>query len=463
MNSRSFLIKVFILLTDFVLIDLAWKLSHYITVNRAFTYQEPDLSFFFIFNLSWTCISLFFRIYERDQILDFKLYFQNLIISILVHLGFILLYTEVFSKEFVTKTYLAYTYLIGFFGMTAFRFIATRLYNYYTRLSYRIRRIVVVGRSNSADELYDFFNSQEAKVFRYMGFKEDWLNDENKIDLDSIRPKLEELKRFCTLKNIKELYLTLPLTCQELIEDLALFADDNFIHFRMVPNFGVLEQKALTVDFFGHVPILSLRAEPLKLLINRLVKRAFDIFFSLMVLLLIFPILFPIIALLIKVESRGPIFFKQKRSGRENKEFDVYKFRTMTVNRDSDAKQATKGDKRITKIGGILRKTSLDEFPQFINVLLGHMSVVGPRPHMLKHTEEYSQIIDRFLYRHFILPGITGYAQINGFRGGTETPGSMKKRIEYDNWYIENWSLMLDIKIIFLTVWNIIAGEENAY
>ena len=322
---------------------------------------------------------------------------------------------------------------------------------------------MVVGTGNAADELYDFFNGQEAKVYRFMGFKDDWLNDEDKIDLHLVREKLEELKRFCLQRDIKEIYLSLPLTSLELIEELAAFTDDNFIHFRIVTDFGVLEQKTVAVDFFGNIPILSLRTEPLKLLINRITKRVFDIFFSGMVILLIFPILFPIIAILIKLESRGPVFFKQKRSGRENKEFLCWKFRSMTVNRDSDSKQATKGDARITKVGGFLRKTSLDEFPQFINVFLGHMSVVGPRPHMLKHTEEYSQVISKFLYRHFVLPGITGYAQINGFRGGTENPNMMKKRIEYDTWYIENWSLLLDIKIIFLTVWNIVAGEENAY
>jgi len=463
MGSKSFLIKVFLFITEYIIIDLSGKLAYYMTINRSFNYEEPYLSFFLIFNLSWMCTSLFSGVYDRGKILDFKVYFQNILVAILIHILFIGVYIYGLNIHFISKTQLFYSYLFATFGVIAFRFMATRIYNYYVSLAYHIRRIVVVGNSDAANELYDFFNAQESNVFRFMGFKEDWLNDQDKIDIESVREKLQELKRFCLSKEIKEIYLSLPLTSQELIDDLAAFTDNNFIHFRIIPDFGVLEQKAVTVDFFNHIPILSMRTEPLKLLINRITKRIFDIFFSSMVILIIFPILYPLIAILIKLESRGPVIFKQKRSGRENKEFTVYKFRTMTVNKASDTQQAKKGDARITKIGAILRKTSLDEFPQFINVLLGHMSVVGPRPHMLKHTEEYSKIVNKFLYRHFVTPGITGYAQINGFRGGTETVDLMQKRIEYDNWYIENWSLGLDIKIIFLTVWNIVSGEENAY
>jgi exopolysaccharide biosynthesis polyprenyl glycosylphosphotransferase len=192
-------------------------------------------------------------------------------------------------------------------------------------------------------------------------------------------------------------------------------------------------------------------------------KRAFDIVFSVLVISLIFPILFPILAILIKLSSKGPVFFKQLRTGKDNNSFYCYKFRTMRINQDSDKKQACKNDNRITKIGAFMRKTSLDELPQFFNVLQGDMSVVGPRPHMLLHTEEYSKIIDSFMVRHFVKPGITGWAQVNGYRGNTEAPELMAKRVAYDTWYLENWSLWLDITIIFKTVFNIFQGEENAF
>jgi putative colanic acid biosynthesis UDP-glucose lipid carrier transferase len=196
---------------------------------------------------------------------------------------------------------------------------------------------------------------------------------------------------------------------------------------------------------------------------DRVVKRLFDIAFSLFVIVFIFSWLYPILALLIKLESPGPVIFKQERSGRNNVQFYCYKFRSMRVNDECHLKQASKNDCRITRIGRILRKTSLDELPQFFNVLLGNMSVVGPRPHMLKHTEHYREVVDQYMVRHYMKPGITGWAQVNGYRGETIELGLMEKRVEHDIWYMENWSALLDIKIVMLTVLNVIKGEKNAY
>lgn len=205
------------------------------------------------------------------------------------------------------------------------------------------------------------------------------------------------------------------------------------------------------------------RRDPLNLFFNQQVERVFDIMFSLLVIITLFPVIVPTVAFAIRIDSKGPVFFRQLHLGKNGSPFWCFKFRTMTINGDSDKKQATQNDPRITKVGAFLRKSSLDEFPQFYNVLIGDMSVVGTRPHMLKHTEEYSPIIDEFKIRHFINSGITGYAQVNGFRGETKNNFLMNKRVECDNWYLENWSLSLDLKIIFLTVINAIRGEKNAY
>jgi len=197
--------------------------------------------------------------------------------------------------------------------------------------------------------------------------------------------------------------------------------------------------------------------------LNRFIKRVFDIGFSLFVILFVFSWLFPILAILIKTSSPGPIFFVQTRSGRDNEPFNCYKFRSMRVNSDSDSKQATKDDVRKTKVGAFLRRTNLDELPQFFNVILGNMTIVGPRPHMLKHTEEYSKLIDQFMVRHFLKPGITGWAQVNGLRGETKTTEDMLQRVEADVWYLENWSFLLDLKIIFLTFYGTFKGDKNAF
>jgi exopolysaccharide biosynthesis polyprenyl glycosylphosphotransferase len=202
---------------------------------------------------------------------------------------------------------------------------------------------------------------------------------------------------------------------------------------------------------------------PLENYVNRLLKRVFDVTVSLLVILGVFTWLFPIVIIAIKATSKGPIFFKQKRSGINNSIFWVYKFRTMKLNRNSDKVQATKFDPRITKFGAFMRRTNIDEFPQFFNVLLGNMSIVGPRPHMLRHTEQYSELIDEYLERHYILPGITGWAQVHGYRGETRKLDQMQKRVEFDIWYAENWSFLLDIRIMFLTTKKIIMGDDNAY
>jgi Undecaprenyl-phosphate glucose phosphotransferase len=259
------------------------------------------------------------------------------------------------------------------------------------------------------------------------------------------------------------MFCTLPVSESATIEKLMLDADKNLIRFKYVPEYYDYSKRRTILQNFGNIPIISVRTEPLENMLNRSIKRLFDCVFSLFVIIFIFSWLFPILFILIKLESKGPVFFTQLRSGRDNHSFKCYKFRSMKINHDADNKQATRGDHRITKIGSFLRRTSLDELPQFFNVLIGNMSVVGPRPHMLKHTKQYSELIDRFMVRHFLKPGISGWAQVNGLRGETRTVDAMLKRVEADVWYLENWSFLLDLKIIFLTVRNSLKADENAF
>ncbi|MEP5935089.1 MAG: exopolysaccharide biosynthesis polyprenyl glycosylphosphotransferase, partial [Winogradskyella arenosi] len=221
--------------------------------------------------------------------------------------------------------------------------------------------------------------------------------------------------------------------------------------------------KKLRYEYYDYIPVLTLRNIPLEDSVNTFIKRGFDILFSSLVIILILSWLTPIIAILIKLESRGTVFFKQTRNGFNYKEFDCYKFRSMMPNKDAHANQATRGDQRVTKVGKFIRKTSIDELPQFFNVLFGDMSVVGPRPHMVSHTTLYAKKIDKFMVRHFVKPGITGLAQTSGFRGEVETDKDIIGRVRYDIFYIENWSLLLDIKIIIQTFVNAVKGEDKAY
>lgn len=212
----------------------------------------------------------------------------------------------------------------------------------------------------------------------------------------------------------------------------------------------------------GVMPCMVHTFTPLNRGINPLIKRAFDLVVS-GTFLLVSPIIFIPIAIAIKCTSKGPVFFKQKRTGIHGSEFMCYKFRSMKVNVDADRLQATEDDPRKTKLGDFLRRSSLDELPQFYNVFVGNMSVVGPRPHMISHTEEYTRLVDKYMIRHAVKPGITGWAQVNGYRGGTKHLWQMEKRVEYDVWYITNWNIFLDFKIVLMTIFNGLRGEENAY
>jgi putative colanic acid biosysnthesis UDP-glucose lipid carrier transferase len=230
-----------------------------------------------------------------------------------------------------------------------------------------------------------------------------------------------------------------------------------------VPDLSGPFTKNLQVQLYGYTPVLIPRQEPLDNAANEVVKRAFDILFSSLVVIFLLSWLVPLMAIIIKLDSKGPVFFKQLRSGRNNKPFYCYKFRSMAPNKDSDLMQASKGDMRITRVGRFIRRTSIDELPQFFNVLLGDMSVVGPRPHMIKHTEDYSLLINNYMVRHFLTPGITGWAQVNGHRGETKETASMINRVQADIWYLEHWSLLLDLKIVYMTLWKMVSKDENAY
>jgi putative colanic acid biosynthesis UDP-glucose lipid carrier transferase len=273
-----------------------------------------------------------------------------------------------------------------------------------------------------------------------------------------------QLLHYLSENVVDEVYWKLTGENDPHLKSVVEYCENNLIRLRLIPFFelSVIGRKP-HIDMYNLIPVITLRKEPLQITYNRMVKRSFDVVFSLLVLLLLVPTVFLIIAVLIKIYSPGPVFFKQLRSGENNREFWCFKFRTMKVNALSDQLQATKNDDRITPLGKFLRKTSLDELPQFWNVLIGEMSVVGPRPHMLKHTEEYRQTISKFLVRHYAKPGITGWAQINGFRGETKELEDMKNRVEADIWYVENWSLLLDIRIVIVTAWNMLRGEKNAY
>lgn len=332
-----------------------------------------------------------------------------------------------------------------------------KLLKLYRTHGFNFKRIVIVGAGAPAQHLLDEMMGDRGYGYRIVGVFDD---NKNSRAIGNYAGKLDQVEQFIKGNIIDEMYCT--ITDEEIMARMIKLADNNAIDFYYVPQFNKSLARKFVLQSVGNIPILALRPNPLKSFANRMAKRTFDVVISTIVLICSPIVLIPV-AIGIKLSSPGPIFFKQKRTGYRGKEFWCYKFRTMRVNSDSDNLQATRNDPRKTRFGDFLRRSSIDELPQFFNVWLGEMSIVGPRPHMVKHTQDYSALIDKYMLRHTIKPGITGWAQVNGLRGQTEHLWQMEKRVEYDVWYAENWNMMLDFKIVFLTVYNAIRGEKNAF
>lgn len=267
---------------------------------------------------------------------------------------------------------------------------------------------------------------------------------------------------FLAVDQIDEVYCSIPIASVDKINQVRRYCDQNVVHFHYVPVKGEEILRTLKSESIGQSTTFTDYEYPLSLTENRIIKRAFDMLFSLIVLILLLPF-YPIIALIIKTQSRGSVLFKQRRTGLNGNEFTCYKFRSMHVNAQSDELQATENDPRKFPFGHFMRKTNIDEIPQFWNVLVGNMSVVGPRPHMLHHTEVYAELIQKYMVRHFVKPGVTGWAQVTGFRGETKELWQMEGRIQRDVWYMEHWSIWLDIRIVWLTIKQLFVRDNKAY
>ena len=326
------------------------------------------------------------------------------------------------------------------------------LKRYRKNLGGNYRRTVVIGKTIRTKRLIDFFQTNQE-----YGYQCKAIFDLKKNDT------LENCFEFIIEEKIDEIYCSVTSLTNKEISDLIDFADNNLKVLKFLPDNKEIYTRRMKMEYYGYLPILSLRDIPIEDPLNQFIKRSFDIVLSLLVIIGILSWLSPILAILIKLESKGPVFFRQKRNGLDYKEFYCYKYRSMRINPDANIHQVSRNDKRITNVGKFLRKTSIDELPQFINVLFGDMSIVGPRPHMVSHTHMYAERIDKFMVRHFVKPGITGLAQVSGYRGEVETENDIINRVKYDIFYLENWSLLLDIKIIFQTVFNTLKGEDKAY
>ena len=462
MNNR-FLnhLQITLVVLDLVVINIVFLFCEYLfrkglVITTVIEYN----SFLYFLNICWVVITWVTGIYNGKYIVNFELFSRRSMNAFLYFIGFTMLYLFFFHQITISRTFII-TVMSGISVLLlANRFFYLVISQYFKRKEYLIKKIVVVGYNPLSKKLVHYLENEgiNSQIIGFCEEEENVHEVSNYPILSNISRTLEECRHY----GATEIYSTIAPEQNTQLYDLILGAEKNCIRFRLVPDLGVFLKKPLYIDYLEDMPVISLRREPLEDLGNRIRRRLFDILFSSLVIIFILSWMVPLIGLLILLDSRGPIFFVQSRSGKNNRSFPCIKFRTMVVNDQSDNRQASRNDQRITRLGAFLRRTSLDEFPQFFNVLRGDMSVVGPRPHMLKHTDDYSQLLDKFMVRQFVKPGITGWAQVNGFRGETKNLLQMEKRIEHDIWYMENWSLWLDVRIIFLTIYNIINGEENA-
>ena len=454
-------VKIILQFSDLFFLNLAFVAASLLT-TRTFSFLpfKHTILFLIMVNLIWSVLAGNSDLYKirRHIQLDKKLYKAGLIITI-HYMIFAVIIKASGVFHYTTGQLIIFYLFIYYFIFTGKVILFMALKTLRSR-GFNTRNVVIIGGGDVGEEIRSYLLADYSFGFLYLGIFDD--NAEGCKSKMEVLGTLEDFKIYAVQNSLDEIFIALPDSASVKVLDIIRFCDSNTIRVKIVPDFMRYIRAKINLDFYGNIPIIRLRDEPLESLRNRIVKRTVDILFSLGMLIFVLSWLVPLMGILIKFHSKGPIFFTQRRTGLNGNEFDILKFRTMRVNAEANTKQARKGDPRITTIGAFLRKTNIDEFPQFYNILIGNMSLIGPRPHMIEHTVHYSEIIDNYMVRHFAKPGLTGWAQVNGFRGDTTDPAQMEGRVKRDVYYIENWSPYLDTNIFFRTIYNVVKGESNA-
>ncbi|WP_397364224.1 exopolysaccharide biosynthesis polyprenyl glycosylphosphotransferase [Olleya sp. R77988] len=461
----SWLLRPFLIIFDVIIINV---LAFY-----SFNFNEANLYFFssallnnkhllyIIYSIVlWLVSTSFIKFYEvyryTSAVNIISLLIKQFLVFAIIVFAFIGVFRSINIQAFDTLKYLLYSFsLISAIKLLSFYALKT----YRSYLKGNVRRVVIIGKGEGAQELNQLFSKRKELGYNIIAT---FADSKTKTLTGSITDSFEFLK---DNKEVDEIYCAIDELTEKQVNDFVKYAEINHCNIKFIPKTNKLLTKRLKTDYYNYLPVLSMPEIALNNDFNKFMKRIFDVVFSLLIIVFVMSWLTPLLFILIKLESKGSLFYKHKRNGINYKEFDCYKFRSLKTNKIVKGTYIKKNDTRVTKIGKFLRKTSLDEFPQFYNVLKGDMSVVGPRPHMLSYTEDYSKKIDKynFMFRHNVKPGVTGLAQIKGYRGEIKNDEDIINRIKYDNFYIENWSLVLDLKIIFQTMINVFKGQKQAY
>jgi undecaprenyl-phosphate galactose phosphotransferase/putative colanic acid biosynthesis UDP-glucose lipid carrier transferase len=460
--SRYF--KLLFVVWDVVLLNVSIVLSAILrfgNLDKLFHKEVETISL--LANLIWIGLLLYRDSYRIIRIEPIESIVKRTINKIIFHASLIAIFVVFLKYSDISRLRLVYFYFFFFGLLMISRYLSMKLLKYIRAKGYNFRNFVIVGANDAGERMRKTLAKDLTYGYRFLGFFDERVDPFAFIS-SPLLGGFDSIEEFIINEEVDEMYVALHIDNVKVINKLIQICEQRMVRIKFVPDFQLYtKSNKVEISFYENIPVLMFRPEPLEFTVNRILKKAFDVCFSLAVILLIFPWLFPILMIIIKIESQGPVFFKQERSGRDNKTFTCLKFRSMSLNRIADSQQAKRGDSRVTRFGAFIRKTSIDELPQFFNVFFGDMSVVGPRPHMVNHTKQYSELINNYLVRQYAKPGITGWAQVNGYRGETRELIDMENRVEYDIWYIENWSLLLDVKIITKTIINVFKGEANAY
>lgn len=455
-------LKTILVFLDLTAINFVWLITYLYFLNNLIT-QTNNLfySFAFFVNFIWIIISLALGLYDEKSVVAFEVFSQK---TAKVYFLWLILMAMILAYADEIHAISAHIIFFSFFSLlciSANRLFYLGIKKYLSQQHDMINRVLILGFNDTAKKLAKYLEEDGLNT-QLMGFVE---NDENMEELTTypVYANIENAVNVAKQLNVHEIFSTITPEQNNIIYRLIRDSEDQCMRFKVVPSLSSHVNSDVVVDFIKDLPVLSMRADPLEDVGNRMKKRIFDVVVSGLVIIFILTWLIPLVAILILLDSRGPVFFTQLRTGLTDNPFFCYKFRTMRVNNESDSKQATKLDSRVTRLGAFLRKTSIDEFPQFFNVFRGEMSLVGPRPHMLKHTSEYAKIVEHYMIRQMLKPGITGWAQVNGLRGEISNPIQIQQRVASDLWYLEHWSIWLDIKIMFLTIHKVFAGDKQAY
>ncbi len=436
------------LLVDLFILNSCFIVFHIYRLDTFPNVFPEHLMYFLHFNISWIfayfvfdtkCLFMHKGLGDRIYMITKKL---------LIYMGVVVVTTYLFAPEYNPNHYFAEFLVLFYLVSISTYFINYKLLKYKREKDVNTTRAVIISNCEAGKRMRRIIESNPVLGYKFLGF----IVSDNSTPQQDVLGAKQELEKLIREYQIQIIFSVQDDANWQFNQSLASKCDKYGVKFRFIIGNNYPFKLQLNVAKQTRIEVHNPRRCPLDDVVSRIGKRCFDIFFSSFIILFVFTWLFPIVALMIKFTSRGPVLFSQKRTGIGNKTFTCLKFRSMRPNLLSDIKQASLNDSRLTPIGRFLRSTFIDELPQFFNVFWGQMSVIGPRPHMLKHTEQYSELINHYLIRHYVKPGISGWAQINGYCGETDELWKMEKRVEYDLYYIYNWSFFADIQIAWRTV-----------